>query len=279
MKPRKFTYCRPDTLDEALALLVEHRDDAVVLAGGQSLMPMLNLRLVDAPVIVDIGRLPDLGFIRAAGDWLEIGATVTQARLLAHPSLAEQVPLLARALPFVGHVQTRSRGTVCGSLAHADPASELPLCLATLGGQVVLRSARGERVLAAAEFQTGLLSTARASDELIVAARFPLAKAGQGAAFNEVARRHGDFAIVSLAAVVDGAGVTLGVGGVADRPTVRAWSRAPAALDEVELDRALNDFAWALGGRDDIHATAHYRRDLVRRLGRTVIQEAIACAA
>ena len=274
MKPRKFTYCRPDTVDEALAVLAQHGDDAVVLAGGQSLMPMMNLRLVDAPVILDIGRLPELQFIRSAGDWLEIGAAVTQARLLTHPQLDEQVPLLRRALPFVGHVQTRSRGTVCGSLAHADPSSEIPLCLATLGGQVVLRSARGERVLDAAEFQTGLLSTARASDELIVAARFPLRRAGQGVAFTEVARRHGDFAIVSLAAVVQDGRVALGVGGVADRPTVRAWPAAPAALDE-----ALNDFAWSLGGRDDIHATAHYRRDLVRRLGRTVVQEALACAA
>lgn len=274
MKPRKFAYCRPDTVDEALALLAEHGDDAVVLAGGQSLMPMLNLRLVDAPVIVDIGRLSDLGFIRAADGWLEIGATVTQARLLAHAQLTEQAPLLRRALPFVGHVQTRSRGTVCGSLAHADPASELPLCLATLGGQVVLRSTRGERVLPAADFQTGLLTTARAADELIVAARFPLAKAGQGAAFTEVARRHGDFAIVSLAAVAHGGALTLGVGGVADRPTVRVWPAVPASLED-----ALNDFAWALGGRDDIHATAYYRRDLVRRLGRTALQEAIACAA
>lgn len=274
MKPRKFAYCRPDSLDEALALLAEHGDDAVVMGGGQSLMPMLNLRLVDTPMIIDIGRLPELGFIRAVDGWLEIGASVTQAGLLAHPDLAAAVPLLARALPFVGHVQTRSRGTVCGSLAHADPASELPLCLATLGGAVVLRSARGERVLPAADFQTGLLTTARAPDELIVAARFPLAKAGQGVAFDEVARRHGDFAIVSLAAVVDGGTVTLGIGGVADRPAVRTWRPAPVSLED-----ALNDFAWALGGRDDIHATAHYRRDLVRRVGRRVLGEAIACAA
>ncbi|MBV8167578.1 MAG: FAD binding domain-containing protein [Alphaproteobacteria bacterium] len=274
MKPRKFTYCRPDTVEEALSVLAQHGDDAVVLAGGQSLMPMLNLRLVDAPVILDIGRLQELQFIHAAGDWLEIGAAVTQAKLLAHPQLDDQVPLLRRALPFVGHVQTRSRGTVCGSLAHADPSSEIPLCLATLGGQVVLRSARGERVLDAADFQTGLLSTARASDELIVAARFPLRRAGQGVAFTEVARRHGDFAIVSLAAVVQDGRVALGVGGVADRPTVHAWPVAQATLDDT-----LNDFAWSLGGRDDIHATAHYRRDLVRRLGRTVVQEALACAA
>jgi 2-furoyl-CoA dehydrogenase FAD binding subunit len=273
MKPKKFAYCRPDTLDEALALLAQHGDEARVLAGGQSLMPMLNLRLVDAAVIVDISRLAALEFIRVADGALEIGAAVTQARLLGHEELARQVPLLARALPFVGHVQTRSRGTVCGSLAHADPSSELPLSLATLGGRVVLRSTRGERVLDAAAFQTGLLSTARAPDELIVAARFPLGRAGAGVAFDEVARRHGDFAIVSLAALAFDDRLRLGVGGVADRPQVREWRGLGAA----ELPDALNEFAWTLEGRDDVHASAHYRRDLVRRLGARLLQEAHAC--
>ncbi|MBI3516913.1 MAG: FAD binding domain-containing protein, partial [Proteobacteria bacterium] len=147
MKPRKFTYCRPDTVDEALALLAEHGDQACVLAGGQSLIPMFNLRLVDAAVVIDIGRIAALASIREVDGALEVGAAVTQARLLEHPGLMTTVPLLARAMPHIGHVQTRSRGTVCGSLAHADPSAELPLCLATLGGSVMLRSARGERVL------------------------------------------------------------------------------------------------------------------------------------
>jgi 2-furoyl-CoA dehydrogenase FAD binding subunit len=276
MKPRRFTYCRPDTVDEALALLAEHGDAACVLAGGQSLLPMLNLRLVDAPVVIDIGRIAALGAIRAVDGALEVGAAVTQADLLAHGDLARSVPLLARALPFVGHVQTRSRGTVCGSLAHADPSAELPLCLAALGGAVVLRSARGERVLDAAAFQTGALTTARQPDELIVAARFPQPRAGEAIGFTEVARRRGDFAIVALAAVADPARhLRLGVGGVADRPTVRAWQDVGSA----ELPDVLNEFAWALGGRDDIHASAHYRRDLVRRLGARVLAEAIACCA
>jgi 2-furoyl-CoA dehydrogenase FAD binding subunit len=274
MKPKKFTYCRPDSLDEALALLARYGDGARVLAGGQSLVPMLNLRLIEAAVIVDISRLAALDGIRVVDGALEIGAAVTQARLLAHPALAQQVPLLAQALPFVGHVQTRNRGTVCGSLAHADPSSELPLCLATLGGSVVLRTARGQRVLEAASFQTGLLSTARAPDELVIAARFPLARAGEGTAFTEIARRHGDFAIVSLAAVATKSTLRLGVGGIADRPSVQEWR----ALDTAGLADALNDFAWRLGGRDDIHATASYRRDLVRRLGASLLNEAAACA-
>jgi 2-furoyl-CoA dehydrogenase FAD binding subunit len=275
MKPKKFAYCRPDSLDEVVALLAQYGDAARVLAGGQSLMPMLNLRLIDAAVIVDISRLAALDVIRVVDGVLEVGAAVTQARLLGHPELARQVPLLARALPFVGHVQTRSRGTVCGSLAHADPSSELPLSLATLGGSVVLRSARGERVLDAAEFQTGMLSTARAPDELIVAARFPLGRPGEGVAFDEVARRHGDFAIVSLAAFARDGALRLGIGGVADRPMVRDWR----GLGVAALPDALNEFAWTLGGRDDIHASAHYRRDLVRRLGAHLLQEARSCCA
>jgi len=146
--------------------------------------------------------------------------------------------------------------------------------LATLGGSVVLRSVRGERVLAATEFQTGLLSTARASDELIVGARFPLARASEGVAFTEMARRHGDFAIVGLAAIARNGKLRLGVAGLADRPTVRDWD----GLAPGDMEDALNDFAWALGGRDDIHATAHYRRDLVRRLGRVLLEEAASCA-
>jgi len=274
MKPRRFAYCRPDTVDEALALLAEHGEAACVLAGGQSLIPLLNFRLVDAAVLVDIARIPALGDIREEPDWLEVGAAVTQARLLAHPGLARSMPLLAQALPFVGHLQTRSRGTVCGSLAHADPSAELPLCLATLGGFVVLRSSRGERVLSAGAFQTGALTTARAPDELVAAARFLRAPATAGVSFTEMARRHGDFAIASLAAVAQGDTLRLGVGGVADRPTVREWR----GLAEADWPDALNAFAWELGGRDDTHASAHYRRDLVRRLGAASLRKARACA-
>src|SRR5690606_20304142 len=172
----------------------------------------------------------------------------------------------------VGHFQTRNRGTVCGSIAHSDPSSELPLCLATLDGEVELRSANGVRRLRASEFQTGMLSTARQPDEMVVAVRFPRHGA-DGAGFREVARRHGDFAIVALAARATADGVVLGVSGVADRPAVRAVGAAQGE----ELAEALNAFAWEMGGSDDIHATARYRRDLVRRLGPQVIEEARAC--
>ena len=200
MKPRPFDYVRPDTVEEALALLAEYGDDARVLAGGQSLIPMLNLRLIEASVLIDISRIVALDGIRDLGNTIEIGAAVTQNALMAWPQLAQKLPLLAAALPFVGHFQTRNKGTACGSIAHADPSSELPLALAVLEGQVVLRSQkRGEHVVAAAAFQRDMLTTARASDELIAAVRFPVIE-GKGTAFNEVARRHGDFAIIAVAA-------------------------------------------------------------------------------
>ena len=270
MKPKEVDYLAAGSAEEATAALAENGSDARILAGGQSLVAMLNLRLVDAPLLVDISRIEGLSYIRADDAMLEIGAATTQNELQAWDGLAERVPMLHAALPHVGHFQTRNRGTVCGSLVHADPSSELPLCLAVLGGEVVLRSARGERVLAADDFQTGMLSTARADDELVTAARYPLRRAGEGYAFDEVAVRRGDFAIVSLAAVVSESTIRLGVGGVADRPTVRQWDM----LEGAALDDALNAFAWDLGGYDDIHATAKYRRRLVRSLGRRIIGEA-----
>ncbi len=273
MKPAEFDYVRAGTLDEALASLAQLGERASVLAGGQSLMPMLNFRVASPDVLVDIGRIPELGQIRVDGDWIEIGAMVRQATLLAWPALAQELPLVALALPWVGHFQTRNRGTVCGSIAHADPSSELPLCLATLGGEVELRSASGTRRLGATQFQTGMLSTARRADELIVAVRFPRRRAGEGFAFREVARRHGDFAIVALAAKADGERTLLGVGGVAGQPTVRDFG----ALSGRALDEALNAFAWDMGGHDDVHATARYRRDLVRKLAPAVVEEARSC--
>jgi 2-furoyl-CoA dehydrogenase FAD binding subunit len=275
MKPASFDYVRCDTVDDALALLGEHGDDARVIAGGQSLMAMLNMRLVKPSILVDIAELKELSYLEKSSKFVEIGATTTQAEVESWPNLRHQIPLVAAAIPHIGHFQTRYRGTVCGSLCHADPSSELPLCLATLGGEVVLRSRRKKRVVAADEFQLGLLSTAKRADELMVAARYPAARAGFGYAFREISRRHGDFAIIALAAVVGGGKIRLGVGGVADKPVVREWDK----LDGSELPDALNDFAWDLGGSDDIHATGRYRREMVRRLGKRVIEEARQCAS
>ena len=275
MKPRAFDYVQPETIEEAVAVLAEHGEDARILAGGQSLMAMMNLRMVEPKVLIDIGGHPDLKTIRIAKGRLEVGASVTQNELMAWPHLTQQCPLLAKALPWVGHFQTRNRGTICGSLAHADPSSEIPLSLAVLGGEVVLRSKRGERVVPADEFQTGLLSTAKEADEMIVAALFPIGAMLNRAAFREVARRHGDFAILSLAAVAESdTAVHFGIGGLADRPVAtRLQIEGKAAVTD-----ALEALAWELEGTDDIHASARYRRDLLRRLGPVVIEEALRCA-
>ena len=273
MKPRAFDYVRAESLDEALTALVDGGEDAKVLAGGQSLVAILNFRLAEPSVLVDINRIEELSYIKADGGMIEIGAAKTQSELQDWPGLADKAPLLAQAIPHLGHFQTRNRGTVCGSLAHADPSSELPLCLAVLGGEVVLRSTSGTRTVKAADFQTGMLSTSRRTEEIVVAARYPMKRAGEGFAFTEMAQRRGDFAIVAVAAMADNGTVRLGVGGVADAPAVREWD----GLEGDALDDALNAFAWDLGGYDDIHASARYRRELVRRLGRRVIEEAKEC--
>jgi 2-furoyl-CoA dehydrogenase FAD binding subunit len=273
MKPSAFDYQRVARVEEAIDLLARHGEDAKILAGGQSLVAMMNFRLVEPKMLIDITGVEGLATIEDKGAFVEVGAAVTQARLMAWPALAERLPLLAKALPHVGHFQTRSRGTVCGSIAHSDPSSELPLVLATLGGQVVLRSRRGSRTLSADDFQTGPLSTAREPDELVTAVRLPVREAGAGYAFDEVTQRQGDFAICSVAAIATAQGVRIGVGGVAGRPTVTMFGPAELA----NLDGGLNAFAWELGGSDDIHATAQYRRQLVRRIGRRIIEEAQSC--
>ena len=220
-------------------------------------------------------RIPELSRIESAGDTLRVGAAVRQHTLERQVDLAARQPLLAAALPWIGHAQTRSRGTVCGSVAHADPSAELPLVLLALGGDVELRSRQKSRRVPAEQFFTGMMTTDRRDDELIEAVRFPAARAGTGYAFREIGRRHGDFAIVACAAVVDARTARLAIGGVADRPTAR---ELPLPGDPA-LDEALDAFAWDLDARDDLHATAVYRRQLVRRLGRRTLEEAARCRA
>jgi len=274
VKPRPFDYVRPDTVEEALDILAERGEDARILAGGQTLLAMLNLRVVEAASLIDITRIGELDTIREVDGKIEVGAAVTQGRLLAWPALPQKLPLLRAALPFVGHFQTRNKGTVCGSIAHADPASELPLALALLSGEVVLRSHKGTRVLVAGEFQQGMLMTARGPDELIAAVRFPIHDAG--VAFREVARRHGDFAIIAVAALAEnGSDVCLGVGGMADRPAVRRIKMGNGSALRDSIER----LAWELKGHDDIHASARMRRDLLRGLAPVVVEEARQCAA
>jgi 2-furoyl-CoA dehydrogenase FAD binding subunit len=275
MKPARFDYVRAESLAEAHDVLAAEGGEASVLAGGQSLLPLLSTRLARPKIVLDIMRIPGLDVISRESDAIRIGAAVRQARLAAWPELTSAQPLLAAALPFIGHAQTRSRGTVCGSIAHADPSAEIPLVLLALEGEIQLSSARGQRRVAAGEFFTGLMSTVREEDELIEAVLVPRRRPGHGYAFREFARRHGDFAIVACAAIANEREARLAVGGVADRPI--AFDRLP--LDGTALDEALDRIAAELDARDDLHASADYRRHLVRRLGRSTIAEASRCRA
>lgn len=275
MKPARFDYIRASDIAEVHAALAKYGNDARVLAGGQTLIPMLSMRLVRPRVVVDIMHLPMLRDIAKTADGIRVSAGVRQAELLDWPDLFETSPLLKFALPWVGHAQIRSRGTVCGSVAHADPSAEIPLCLLALDGAIELSSRRGRRRVPAADFFTGMMSTARAEDELIEAVLIPEKQAGTGYAFREFSRRHGDFAIVACAAVVSERTCRLAIGGVADKPELRDIP----AIDGQALADALNAFAWELDARDDLHATARFRRELVRQMGRATVEEARRCRA
>lgn len=271
MKPAPFDYLRAGSVAEAHDVLAAEGSDAAVIAGGQTLLPLLSMRMARPKVLLDIMHVNELSGIRVEHNAIRVGATVRQADLLAWPGLAKHQPLLAQALPWVGHWQTRARGTVCGSVALADPSAELPLVLAALGGEIALSSKNGRRSVKAEEFFSGIMSTARNDDELVESVSFPCARPGESFAFAEFARRHGDFAIVACAAVASESGVRLAVGGVADRPVVRDFEDASEA--------ALRDFAEGLDARDDLHATADYRRRLVVKLGAQTIAEAQRCRA
>ena len=284
MKPPRFDYLLPRSLDEALSMLAEHGDEAKVLAGGQSLVPLLNFRLVRPTYVVDVNDIPGLDGIRLDGEHLAIGAMTRQRAAETSAVVRERCPLLAEAMPQIGHVQIRNRGTIGGSLAHADPAGELPAVLAALDGELVLRSRRGERRLGPQEFFVGYLTTAVAPDELLVEARVPVTPPRTGTAFVEVSRRHGDFALVGVAATLtlDAGGVctacAIAVTGVGPTPVVaRDAARAlvgakPTAEAYEEVARRV---ATALEPDSDLHASAEYRK----HLGGVLTRRALARAA
>lgn len=272
MKPAAFDYQRVDSAEQAASVLAQLGEDARILAGGQSLMAVLNMRLASPRRLLDISRSEALAAVRVADGALHIGAAATQAAVEWRPSLPQELPLLALAFPHISHFQIRNRGTVAGSIAHADPSAELPLCLLALQGAVVLRSALGTRTVAAADFFVGMLQTARRADELIESVRFPLATPGDGHGFEEYAVRHGDFAVCAVAVVAHARGLRIAVGGVADLPVVREF---PPLQGEALAD-ALNGYAWSLHARDEPQASAALRRHLVRELGRRAVERAQA---
>jgi 2-furoyl-CoA dehydrogenase FAD binding subunit len=270
MKPAPFAYLRPATLEEALAALAGEQG-AKVLAGGQSLVPLLSMRLAAPSMLVDINALPDLGHVRVAEDGVRVGALARHAEVLASAEAAQAQPLLAMALSHVAHPTIRNRGTTVGSIVHADAAAEMPMVLRLLEGSVDVASVRGRRTIPAAELFAGPLESTLAHDEVAVEAFFPSLAPGAGVAFQEIARRHGDYALVGVAALVetDGGEVTrarVGFVSVSDVPVVVDVTDAlddPAAKALAELDPA-----------EDIHATAAYRAHLVKVLAPRVLAAA-----
>jgi carbon-monoxide dehydrogenase medium subunit len=284
MKPAPFEYADPRTVDEAVALLATHGDDAKVLAGGQSLVPMLALRLARPSVVVDVNRIAGLDAITQSGTRVAIGALVRQRAL--ERWAGERAPLVTTALRHVGHAPIRTRGTVAGSVAHADPASELPALLLCLDGAVVARSRRGTRTIAAADFFQGPLMTALAADELVTETLWTLPTAYTGWGFREMARRHGDFALVGVAVVL-----TLARGAVADArialfgaaaTPVRAAAVEQALRGQPPSDGVLAEAArLATVGLEtvaDIHAPAAYRASVARTLTGRALADAVARA-
>jgi carbon-monoxide dehydrogenase medium subunit len=282
MKLPPVEYEAPETISEAVELLAEHQDDASVLAGGQSLIPLLALRLARPAVLVDINGIEELSGISADDGWTAIGATTREYMAEESARVAQAVPLLAAALPFIGHEAIRSRGTIGGSLAHSDPAGELPAVACALDAELVVRSPSGERVIPAAEWFEGYFMTARQPDELLVRVRFPTAQPGTGISFLEVARRHGDFAVVGLATALtlaDGVitDARLAFAGLSDTPVrasaaedLLAGERPSAELFDEAARRATDD----VQPPADLNGSSAYRKTIAAALVRRGLQAA-----
>ncbi|MCU0974209.1 MAG: xanthine dehydrogenase family protein subunit M [Burkholderiales bacterium] len=286
MKPASFDYVRPGSLGEALQALSTHRNNGKILAGGQSLVPMMNMRVVRPGVLIDINRVPGLDGIRVDGGELVIGALARHSRLLESELVAKHCPLMVEAYHHVAHKPIRNRGTIGGNISHADPASEMPAVLVAADGTIVAKRTTGERRITAASFFTGPMQTALAADEMVVEIRIPAAPAGQGWAFEEEANRKGDFAMAAIAATVLVKGgkcerAAIAVAGMGDHA-----ARLPAAeavLKGKALDAATIAAA-AAHARDSVdpsgsyHADPQYKRDLVAALVERALSRAAARA-
>jgi carbon-monoxide dehydrogenase medium subunit len=285
MKPPKFDYHAPRTVDEAVALLGRYGGDAKPLAGGQSLVPLLNFRLARPAALVDLNRVPALAGIREVNGHVAFGAMTRQRAVEFSPVVARRLPLLAEATRWVGHLPIRSRGTIGGSIAHADPSAEYPAVLTALDGVVVARGPKGERTLTAGELFESYLTTTLAPDELLTEVRLPTMPEGAGWAFEEFARRHGDFAIIGIAAAVwrDGARWTARLATAGAGP-VPVRLRAAEAIVEQEgtgdqtVAAAAARAAELVQPDSDIHASADYRRNLTRVLTARALTTAIGRA-
>jgi carbon-monoxide dehydrogenase medium subunit len=284
VKPAKFEYHAPATLDAAIALLAQYQGEARLLAGGQSLLPMMNFRLVTPAAIIDLNRIPDLGYIRAEAGTVRIGAMTRHRAVEFSPVIAEHLPLLAEAIKLVAHLPIRSRGTIGGSIAHADPAAELPMVLLALEGEVVARSRNGERVIKAIDFFEGLMTTSLGNDEMIAEVRFPVMSKQAGWAVEEFARRRGDFAIAAIAAVVERSGercskarlATAGIGEVSARLTLAEEVIERDGLRDSAIAAAAAKAARSVSPLSDQQASAEYRRHLTGVLTERALRRARA---
>ena len=287
MKAPRFAYARPASIAEALALLAEHKDDARVLAGGQSLVPMLNFRVAAPKVLVDINRIAGLAGVKVTRNHIRIGALTRHVELERSTDIARHLPLIAAAMPHIAHPAVRNRGTFGGSCALADPAAELPACALALGATFVVAGRKGERRVTAQEFFRGLYATALKAGELLVAAEFPLPKPAYACAFGELARRHGDYAMAGVAAHGSTRGgkfsdMRVALFGVGDRPVraarfERALEGRPAAASTIEGALAALDAD--LDPRADLQASAATKRHLAKVLAGRVLKNMQGVAA
>jgi aerobic carbon-monoxide dehydrogenase medium subunit len=282
VKPPPFAYHAATSVADAVSVLGEHGDEAKVLAGGQSLVPMLALRLARPAHLVDINGIAELCGARRENGHLVVGATTRHADLERDAAIGSAVPLLQLAAPHIGHFQIRNRGTLGGSLAHADAAAELPAVARALDAGIVVRGPSGERVIRAAEFFQMVFTTALEPDELVIAVRFPVWGARAGFAVEEFARRHGDFALAgAVCAVQIAAGrisrialAMFGVGTVPERLDATEQALTGAALDGLDLTDIGEQGVAGLDPPDDVHATGHYRR----KIGAYVVSRALSAA-
>jgi CO/xanthine dehydrogenase FAD-binding subunit len=283
VKPAPFRMFRPTTLGEALTQLSDHRGTAKIIAGGQSLVPMMNLRLVTPDILIDLGRVEELRHVAVMDDALVIGATVRQSEILTDPLVRAYAPLLRAAAAHIGHVQTRARGTIGGSLSHADPAAELSMVMVALGATMVVRSVRGERKVPADEFFASALTTILADDEILCEVAIPKVGAAARVAFREMSRRQGDFAIASAAVqlweVAGIATLSASLGGVSETPhacRALAGLLSLQARQDGDIEAAVASELSSIEFLDDIFASAGYRRDLAAVLLGDCLREVLS---
>lgn len=284
MKPANFTYHRPSQLEEAFQLLETYADEAKVIAGGQSLVPMMNMRLARPEHLIDINELPNLGYVRKTADTLQIGALVRQADLEQSPELKEGCPIIAEAIRHVGHLAIRQRGTIGGSIAHADPAAEMPLMAALFNANLTIASSEGTRVVPAGDFFITIYTTDLLPNELVTQVEFPLMKPSDGWSYQEFSRRRGDFAIVSVATILslDSAGsvkrIQMALGG-ADLIPINVSASLDGFLgvkpDQAWMDSIADTVTEGLDLNSDLHGSAEDRLEWLQLLVRKSLQQSL----